>query len=85
MPSTLCSDAIISAKYLHLKCLVAGLSLQKAQEKLHTAKAHETVVACEDSPHNVTLSGKAADMLNQHFRKDGLSCQYVLSCHVGDS
>lgn len=59
--------------------------MQKAQEKLRTAKACKTVVACENSPHNVTVSGKAEDMLNQHFGKAGISCQYVSSCRVEES
>ena len=55
--------------------------MQKAQEKLRAAKAHETVVACENSPHNVTLSGKALNLLGKQFGKDGISCQHVSSCH----
>ena len=74
----LCSDAIISVNYLSLKRLVAGLSMQKAQEKLRTARACKTVVACENSPHNVTVSGKAKDTLNQHIGKAGIPANM---CH----
>ena len=55
--------------------------MQKAQEKLRTAKACKTVVACENSPHNVTVSGKAEDMLNTFWEsRNFLPICVILSC-----
>ena len=70
------TGAIISTNYSRLKRLVAGLLVQKAQERLCTAKAHNTVVACESSPYNVMLSGKARAMANQHFGKDWFPAEF---------